>query len=208
MIIKKLLSIIKSLIIIQSKLTICEFLEQKETPINCVLHNIKYSNEYLYASNNIFTTDIINYKNPNHNIYIVPDKSVDDFSKLKWTIKQTDQTNGTITIRSNKDEYLCASNLYHDLFHQRRRVYLKANSNKKSIIDNVNRNCEWRLEQSIGQIYIVWNEFYNEPLYAPSFFYKYNSIKRYVYLWKKKPSTSTSSEEFKWFIDCSKSGHH
>ena len=165
---------------------------------NCLIHNLKYSNEYLYASNNIFTTGLINVKNPYHCIYTIPIDSVDDFSKLKWKIRQVNQSNSMlVTIMSNKDEYLCASNLYHDVFHQRRRVYLKG-KNK-----NLTQNCEWKLEKVGLKRYIIWNDrFVNEKLYAPSFFYKYNSIKRYVYLWKNGPTTS--SDEFKWLIDCGK----
>ena len=95
------------------------------------------------------------------------------------------QSNGTlVTIKSNKGEYLCASNLYHDLFQHRRRVYLKGNNNKKNRLINKNttRNCEWRLEKfieklkkvDVHQTFIIWNDLFNEPLYAPSFFYKYN----------------------------------
>ena len=64
----------------------------------------------------------------------------------------------------------------------------------------VSQKCKWRLEQVNDHSFIIWNDFFNETLYSPSFFYKYNSIKRYVYLWKNEPTTS--SEEFKWFIDC------
>ena len=52
--------------------------------------------------------------------------------------------------------------------------------------------------QNIG-IYAITVQ--NEPLYAPTFFYKYDLINRNVYLWKNKPS---SSGEFKWLIDCIK----
>ena len=167
---------------------------------NCLIHNVKYSNEYLYASNNIFRRDeILQIQNPDHNIYTIWFESIDDYNKLKWTIEKMDNSNDTsVTIRSNKGEYLCASNLYHDLFHRRRKVYLKGrNKNFKKL----KQNCQWRLEQDDVHSFIIWNDYFvNEKLYAPSFFYKYNSIKRYVYLWKNEPATS--SEEFKWFIDC------
>ena len=183
-------------LIIQTKIRLCKSEIEKES--NCLIHNLKYSYEYLYASNNIFTTGLINVKNPYHCIYTIPIDSVDDFSKLKWKIRQVNQSNSMlVTIMSNKDEYLCASNLYHDVFHQRRRVYLKG-KNK-----NLTQNCEWKLEKVGLKRYIIWNDrFVNEKLYAPSFFYKYNSIKRYVYLWKNEPKTS--SDEFKWLIDCGK----
>ena len=61
-----------------------------------------------------------------HNIYTVHIRYVDDFSKLKWTIERVSQTNDTtVTIKSNKGEYLCASHLSHDIFGQRKRICLK-----------------------------------------------------------------------------------
>ena len=198
----KIFLFINLIIIFPAKIRLSEFSQ------DCLIYNQKYSNEYLFASNNIFTAGIINVQNPNHNVYSIPKESVDDFNKLKWTIEQVNRPNSTlVTLKSNKGEYLCASNLYHDLFRHRRRIYLKGKNNKNRSMSII-RNCEWRLEQFAEkkiQTFIIWNDFYNEPLYAPSFFYKYNSIKRYIYLWKKKP---TSSAEFYWFIDCSKRSVH
>ena len=178
----KIFLFINLIIIFPAKIRLSEFSQ------DCLIYNQKYSNEYLFASNNIFTAGIINVQNPNHNVYSIPKESVDDFNKLKWTLEQVNRPNSTlVTLKSNKGEYLCASNLYHDLFRHRRRIYLKGKNNKNRSMSII-RNCEWRLEQFAEkkiQTFIIWNDFYNEPLYAPSFFYKYNSIKRYIYSWKR-----------------------
>ena len=186
--ISKILFIINVLVIIQIKTSSCNYSQR-----TCLIRSFKYSNEYLYASNNIFTGEILQIQNPSHNIYTIPLESVDIFGKLKWIIQKSNQT---FTIKSNKDEYLCSSNLHHDVFRKRRRIYLKGN-NKNNY--KVSQKCKWRLEQINDLSFIVWNDYFNEPLYSPSFFYKYNSIKRYVYLWKNKVK---SSSEFRWFIDC------
>ena len=135
-------------------------------------------------------------------IYTVKIGSVDDFSKLKWTIEQVKPSNGTITvtIKSNKGEYLCASHLNHDIFRQRRKIYLRFIKDKHK---KITENCEWKLEQ-VGSVqsFIIWNEWFSEPLYAPSFIYKHDLIHRNVYLWKNKPSSAGG--EFKWSIDCTR----
>ena len=119
----KILLIVIFWLIFQSNTCFCNYSIVAQS--NCLIHNLKYSNEYLYASNNIFTTGLINIKNPHHNMYTIPIESVDDYSKLKWTLQQVNNSNDIITIKSSKDEYLCGSNLYHDVFRHRRRVYLK-----------------------------------------------------------------------------------
>ena len=181
----------------------CQIRQENPINLNCIINNLKYSDEYLYASNNIFTTGILIIKNPHHNIYTIPIESVDDYRKIKWiiTTQKGDQSNGTlsVTIMSYKGDYLCASNLYHDLFNQRRRVYLKTNNSKKK----VTKNCEWRLERVGDYIFKIWSDWLNEPLYSPSFFYKRDIIKRHVYLWKHQ--SKSSSDEYQWFIDCDKS---
>ena len=198
----KIFFFINLIIIFPVKIRLSEFSQ------DCLIYNQKYSNKYLFASNNIFTAGIINVQNPNHNVYSIPKESVDDFSKIKWTMEQVNRPNSTlVTLKSNKGEYLCASNEHHDLIQHRRRIYLKSSIVKNRLI-TITRNCEWRLEESFEkkiQTFIIWNDLFNEPLYAPSFFYKYNSIKRYIYSWKKKP---TSNTEFKWSIDCNKRSVH
>ena len=84
-------------------------------------------------------TGIFKIHMPYHNIYTVQIGSVDDFSKLKWTIERVSQTNDTtVTIKSNKGEYLCASNLSHDLFRQRQILFLKTINQ-----DKIGQNCGW-----------------------------------------------------------------
>ena len=185
-------------IMIQSKM-ISGFIQQQMPIGNCLIHNQKYSFEYLYASDKVFT-DIIKIQNPHRNIFTNPIGMVDDFNRLKWTITQVNQSNVTVTIKSNNNEYLCSSDLHQDILHQRRRVYLKT-MGKNRYIKMITPNCQWRLQQVGVQSYIIWNDWFNEPLYAPSFFYKHDLIKRNVYLWKHKPS---SSKQFIWSIDCSK----
>ena len=139
-----------------------------------------------------------------HNIYTVHIRYVDDFSKLKWTIERVSETNDTtVTIKSNKGEYLCASHLSHDIFRQRKRIYLKNIYKNMFFKKIIHKNCEWRLEKVDGaQTFMILSETFMEPIYAPSFFYKCNFLQRNVYLWKNKPSSIGS--EFKWSIDCGK----
>ena len=169
----------------------------QEKPIECLIHNQKYSYEYLYASDDINSG--MN-KQPYHNVYTYSVGAVDDFDRIKWTISQTFKSNATVTIKSNQDEYLCSSETYQDIFRHRRKLYLKSVKNKA--LKMISPNCHWRLEQ-IGNktLYVIWNDWHNEPLYAPTFFYKQDTTKRNVFLWRNSPS---SSGQYKWFIDCSK----
>ena len=186
-----------TIIFVQIKQKSCQFSVKK--PIDCLIHNQKYSHEYLYASNNIFITDLLKI---HHKIYTISIKSLeDDYDRVKWTINQmTDQSNGTltVTIKSNSGQYLCASNLYQDLFRKRRKIFLK--------IDHYNRNdqtdCKWRLNKIGFQTYTIRNDLFNEHLYAPSLFYMDDLVHRNVYLFKNKQSNTGS--EFKWLIDCKK----
>jgi hypothetical protein len=74
-----------------------------------------------------------------HNIYTVHIRYVDDFSKLKWTIERVSQTNDTtVTIKSNRGEYLCASHLSHDIFRQRRILFIKTINQ-----DKIGQNSGW-----------------------------------------------------------------
>jgi hypothetical protein len=172
----------------------CHLPREKPTG-GCLIHNQKYSYEYLYASDDV-SSSRTKEETSNHNIYTHQLGSVDDFDRLKWTITQAfGKSNSTVTIKSNQNEYLCASGSYQDIFRQRRKLFLKRNVN-----EFLNANCQWRLEQ-IGDktLYVIWNDWHNEPLYAPSYLYRHDFKKRNVYLWKKRPS---SSGQFKWFIDC------
>jgi hypothetical protein len=197
----KLFLIIKILLNIQIAQILGQFPQEK--PINCLIHNQKYSYEYLYATDKIFSSMPKN-QNIFYNVYINPIGLVNDYNRLKWTISQVGhKSNATVTIKSTNNEYLCSSNSYKDISRYRRKLYLHRISSKQSLDTQeiIGQNCQWRLERLEGQTYIIWNDWFNEPLYAPTFFYKYDLINRNVYLWKNKPS---SSGEFKWLIDCIK----
>ena len=193
-------SLIILFIMVQAKMINCKFIFEKPI-VDCLIHNQKYSYEYLYASNDIFT-DVFRNLSPFHNVYTVHIGSVDDFSKLKWTIERVGELNDTkVTIKSNKGEYLCASHFSHDIFRQRRRIYLKNIINNKILFNKMTSNCEWRIEKvRDSEKFMIWNEWFMEPIYSPTFIYKRDLIHRNVYLWKNKPSSVGS--EFKWSIDC------
>ena len=191
--------LIINFLLIQSTKIFCQF-HQENKPINCLIHNQKYSFEYLFASDKIFSKNQKNY----YNVYTNPIGLVNDYDRLKWTIAKVDKTNATVTIKSTNNEYLCSSDSYKDIYRYRRKLYLhRMNSNHKEsdIHEILGKNCQWRLERLEEQTYIIWNDLFNEPLYAPTFFYKHDLINRNVYLWKNKPS---SSGQFKWLIDCIK----
>ncbi len=169
----------------------------QEKPIECLIHNQKYLYEYLYASDDFSSAHIV--KNTYHNVFTISVGAVDDFGRLKWTIAPSFKSNATLTIKSSQNEYLCSSESYQDMFRNRRKLFLKKRNNA---IKMIGPHCHWRFEQ-IGNksLYVIWNDWHNEPLYSPSFIYKHDSSKRNVFLWKNKPS---SSGQFRWLVDCRK----
>ena len=73
----KLLSLINLFLIILTRISHGKNSLVLVNECDCLIHNVKYSNEYLYASNNIFTREILQIQNPDHNIYTSVVKTVE-----------------------------------------------------------------------------------------------------------------------------------
>ena len=173
----------------------------------CVLRNLKYSNEYLYASNNY------DLKTGNHQPFTndLNLKTLHSFKQAIWiidVINSSQHTNRSTFFLRNfffTNENLCATDKHKEKTKRRRLVNLaKVNSTHEARINNL--KCIWELKhenkiKGEGQVFSIWNSYYNEPLYSPvNLFSKFNSP-RILYLWHKKPD----SKQFYWDISCDKS---
>ena len=158
---------------------------------DCLIHNLKYSFEYLYINKENLSTLHLG--------------SVDDYNKIRWLFEPVDDETSKVTKMANKtfyirtqqygNKYLCATNKFEDTtFKMRRKIETRT---EKSF------DCQWRLDEiptkSINHTFRIINVNYNQPLYAASFLFR-NKMKRNVFLWHKK----STSKEFGWIIDCMK----
>ena len=160
----------------------------------CLIGNLKYPSEYLYASNNpnfnnkrrVFTNHLesVNILHANQMIWIL--------NPVKW-IKNTFYITSLYYI----NHHLCASHQHFDSFNHRRDILLY-HLNKESLITN--KKCMWKLHPvDSNQTYTIWNMNYKEPLYAASFLFKTSKTnQRSVYLWHNSPD----SLQFNWNVDC------
>jgi hypothetical protein len=169
--------------------------------LECLIHNKEYSYEYLYQSNE-----------NDSNAYVYPIANLKDFEKIRWDLIEFFDENYLIkSIKTNS--YLCASSLKNSSFglsSTRRMLHTSATSSY---------NCIWNIKKvseinSKKRTYFIWNSLYNEQLYATrAYFFKKNSDKRNVYLWRSKSKhasifsayfqSSHETDRFKWIIDCS-----
>ena len=180
---------------------------------HCLIHNVQYSHEYLYASKK---------QNVSDKIITTPLEKVDDFIKVTWIFipvkidgVQVNHLNRTLyMIKSGKyeNDYLCTANQFEKISPSKRGQI------KLSTIKDVNNkfnyyNCYWSFEtinlnktiegfKEFEETFVIRNMLTNEPMYAASFFFNSGWNKRSVFLWS--PKKSTISNKFKWFIDCSK----
>jgi hypothetical protein len=175
----------------------------------CLIQNIEYRDEYLYSCFKLDAADDFKrkvYTNPIETAYMR------SFTQLKWKfepvveddysqLKDKNQTYYFISNSHYKDEYLCSSSNHFDQFSYRRKVNLK-----KMMIDTSknDKKCMWRLEEqsqsdSHQNRYIIWNVYYNEPIYAAmDLLSEAKSNRRNVYTWYKNPD----SKQFVWNLIC------
>ena len=165
----------------------------------CLIQNGKYGFEFLYDSDEIF-----NLNRSTSVPYVYPLDYLSNLNKIRWLFQLT-HNNTRVIIKSFKsNKYFCASNRHLDIFKLRRLVYLS---------DNFEREvCEWKLEKvfnkeinyrdQLGINSIIRNVKYDEPLYAPSYFFKKDQFKRNLYLWYDKKDQK-KFKQFNWIIECS-----
>jgi hypothetical protein len=180
-------------------ITNIDALNNNKSNKNCFIHSEEHPFEYLYS-----TID-----NPNEetdkNVYIYYIPEVNDYKKISWRFDFASKENKTsyFYIVSNKyNEYLCASESASS--NSRKIVRLSSIDDIKSI--NSLDTCKWRLEKIKSKSlskeksrYIIWNKYFDEPLYPSSPLLKTGHYKKNIYLWTWNVS---NSNKFKWFINC------
>ena len=176
---------------------------------HCMIENHQYQSEYLYHK--------LSNQNHDSNIGLVSkDILLGDSTttlgastssnvgpKLIWKFIQVNPPlNRLFYIRSARyNEFLCSSNDHVTILELRRKVNI-FRMNKLSIM--INKKCMWRIEtvqkRNKTNLYYIWNEAHNEPLYASSNIGLMigDSTRRSVYTWRNKPN----SEQFIWNISC------
>ena len=160
----------------------------------CLIHNNAYKFDYLYPSSELH----IKY-NPLRIRYIYASSlsRVKSLDTLRWKIIQIKGTHFYLKSVKYPNEYMCASSSHSDLLRRKRRLQTKLDIN--STMMNIGKECEWSIERSItNNGYNIWNVLYQEPMYSTSYYFKFESEKRNVFLWHKSPD----SAQFEWIIDC------
>jgi hypothetical protein len=215
---KKALTIIvlSSLFIhsVYSKMTI----QKKNESSMCFIRNIKYTDEYLYSSNDFdsldkdtsLTTSIfdkqrifVNEMSPKHISSIR--QSIWLFQPVEIMTSDNKIKNRTFLIGNAhfKNHILCASSDHLDRFNQRRLVNLNRLNDEIKILKGLSK-CVWILDKvnpnSVNSNdFMITNMKYKEKLYAASYLFKTSRTKRRnVFLWHKKPD----STQFVWNVNC------
>ena len=164
-----------------------------------------------------------------HKVFAYPLIHLDDFDRIKWRLEliQKDQSNDTFYLINIKyNEYLCAKDAHTDIFFMRRKLNTIRPKSKYLIeaeyindtqqededdedyvgemtdnYDDWRKKCEWKFESmdENKKNYIIWNVFYQEPLYAASGLFKpLSNHNRNVFTWYGLPN----SNQFVWQVDC------
>jgi hypothetical protein len=166
----------------------------------CLIKNEEYPDEYLFKSNDIFGNRFFGTA-----IYLHPMTKINDQNRLKWQLIST-KTNGENTFYfKNELSFLCASELEINSNKARRYVYASRQIN--------HNNCEWRIEKltdddnSNGNNkdekikFLIWNTKFNNQLYAGSYFFKVDKLKRNIFL-KNDQTKLYKSDDYKWLLEC------
>jgi hypothetical protein len=163
---------------------------------NCLIHNGQYRYEYLYSQDDNEMVDTAD----RNMVKLMTLGKVNDFNNLRWSLIETKNQSGQFYLKSSYfGDYLCATFMFGDIFRMRRKVIRhKLNPNAKRL-----DNCKWMIKhidsKTSNNTYLITNVFFEEPLYAATYFYQ-----KGVYLWHKK---NVNSKKFQWIIDC-KTGQH
>ena len=160
----------------------------------CQIRNEKYSNEYLYWSNELRVG-----RSPRNNIFTRPLANVNDSNKIRWLISETKNNTDSFYLKTTASEYLCATAYFADMFLSRRFVQRIKLDKYGKLLDD----CKWNIRKVNTKLsnstYSIVNVFYDEPLYAASFVFKRGLYNRQAFLWHKK---NFDSNEYKWNINC------
>ena len=178
---------------------------------DCLVHNLEYSYEYLYSSNDYDS------KNANRNVYAYPLSKINDFQTITWKFIPIEEVEKKFKsfipknrsyyfIKSGKyeNEYLCGFNLYNKISPARYLVKI-IKINHAGLI--LYFNCFWNIESiNTNQIlpkqfiYRIENMFYKGPMYASSFIFNVGWYKRSIFVWGREENSQ--SKKSKWIIDC------
>ena len=160
---------------------------------NCLIHNEAYKFEYLHASNENAIKKI-------ESAYLKPLVKVNDFNKIRWSLIETKSKRGQYYLKSSfYGDYLCARSSYADIFQSIRKV-IRLN------VKIPHNDCKWKISKlkskTSNNTYLVTNVFFNEILYAASYFFPYWIYEKRIYL--SNNMNYLKPGKYKWIIDCKK----
>ena len=170
----------------------------------CLIENNRYPLEYLYAT--------LSRRSNQNNVFTYQPTKIDDIKTFGWTlIGLKDKSANDLFYMKNIEtkEYLCSENKFEKKFNvlstfdKKRLVHTWSVDEKKEKYGHfeLSKECVWRFERAEpdSNVFLIWNHFYNEPLYAGTYLFKQARNKRNVYLRNKTIKT----DEFKWIVtDC------
>ena len=176
----------------------------------CLIHNLEYKYEYLYASEtNKFAKDVFTY----------PLKWIDDFQKITWNFipikirnlekNQSYTEKSFYFIKSAKytDEYLCGPDKLEAIYSSHG-IVKRYRVNVKQLLSKF--SCYWDVEEinlmnysnKNEHAYTIKNIYFSKRLYPLASFFNFINMKKNIYLWFNKSDLYLN--KYKWLIDCSK----
>jgi hypothetical protein len=164
---------------------------------SCLIRNYQYQLEYLYSSNEKFSSLNVEKKV----VYSTSLGKLDDYNKIRWSLIEIKNESGQYYLKSSYyGDYLCAKSNLDGAFRSKRKVIRVKNDKTISLMMN---KCQWKikkvdLKRTVNK-YLIMNAFYDEPLYAVANFLPTKVEKREIYLSNKKDFIL---ENFKWIIEC------
>jgi hypothetical protein len=170
------------------------------SPLECLFYNEEYKGEYLYGvfglnvvRRSVYTWSPLVVKEFNTNYTQFSDAE----KQAIWVLEPVDATNQTFLIKNQKyNEYLYASSLHSSFFNSRRKVFTWLYK-----INNKDDSFRWRLKDVDvnSNKYEIWNVKFDEPLFAASYFFRHDNLRRNVFTWNKK---QPDSKQFNWIVSC------
>jgi hypothetical protein len=120
----------------------------------------------------------------------------DDDKKGVWYFEPASCDNNEFYLKNKEyNEYLYATSFHYTWINDRRKIYTM--SRELSELDD---SFKWRIDVVDGdkESYMLTNVKYGEPLYAASYFFRKDALRRSVFSWNKR----ADSEQFHWHVKC------
>lgn len=195
----------------------------KTQMFRCFIKNKRY-NQHLYVSDErdsiLKTKDVLlDQLIGNRKVFTYPYDLLYSQDKIKWTLIDIDSNRTRFLIKNDfYNEFLCSSGFFaSDFFRKRRYVFSKKTQSASDLFKclwsiekvNLNKNknenvnfistYEPRTRLNHKNLFLIWNLYYGEPMFAASSFFSSIDSGRSVFTWRRG---HPDSDQFYWHIYC------